>query len=209
MVNFRLPYFARTPSEFWRGWHISLSTWLRDYLYVPLGGNRQSVAKTYRNLTLTMLLGGLWHGASWTFIVWGAYQGLILVLYRIAHVDEWIETRTRTGFYGHHVQHAAGYCHVLVGRHRVAFLSGGIDDRGLGLRRPVESALTGALGSWAVLLSHIAPLVLVQVAQKRSGELELLSLNTGIVGITLKALLIYGLLFLSAKGGQQFIYFDF
>jgi len=83
MINFRQPYFARDPSDFWRRWHISLSSWLRDYLYIPLGGNRGSAARTNRNLILTMLLGGLWHGAAWNFVLWGLYHGVLLVAYRI------------------------------------------------------------------------------------------------------------------------------
>jgi D-alanyl-lipoteichoic acid acyltransferase DltB (MBOAT superfamily) len=75
MVNFRQPYLADSIQDFWRRWHISLSTWLRDYLYIPLGGNRFGERKTYRNLMLTMLLGGLWHGANWTFVVWGGLHG--------------------------------------------------------------------------------------------------------------------------------------
>jgi len=75
MVNFNLPYFVTNPSDFWRRWHISLSTWLRDYLYIPLGGNKKGTLFTYRNLAITMFLGGLWHGAAWTFIIWGAYRG--------------------------------------------------------------------------------------------------------------------------------------
>lgn len=82
MLNFRMPYLALSPSDFWRRWHISLSTWLRDYLYIPLGGSRGSTWKTYRNLMLTMTLGGLWHGANWTFLCWGIYHGLLLCLYR-------------------------------------------------------------------------------------------------------------------------------
>jgi len=81
MVNFRLPYFASSPQEFWQRWHISLSTWLRDYLYVPLGDNRKGPLATYRNLALTMLLGGLWHGAAWNYVLWGAYHGALLILY--------------------------------------------------------------------------------------------------------------------------------
>ena len=75
MVNFRQPYLAENFQDFWRRWHISLSTWLRDYLYIPLGGNRHGERKTYRNLMLTMLLGGLWHGASWRFVIWGGLHG--------------------------------------------------------------------------------------------------------------------------------------
>ncbi len=89
--NFNFPYLAASVTEFWRRWHISLSSWLRDYLYIPLGGNRGSRLFTYRNLMLTMLLGGLWHGAAWTFVVWGAFHGLALVLHR-----EWRRRRPAT-----------------------------------------------------------------------------------------------------------------
>ena len=80
--NFDHPYRATDPSDFWRRWHISLSSFLRDYLYIPLGGSRRGRIATYRNVLITMLLGGLWHGASWTFVLWGGYHGLLLVLYR-------------------------------------------------------------------------------------------------------------------------------
>jgi len=82
-ANFRRPYFSRSFSEFWTRWHISLSSWLRDYLYIPLGGNRHGKARTHRNLLATMLLGGLWHGANWTFIGWGALHGCYLVGQRL------------------------------------------------------------------------------------------------------------------------------
>ena len=81
--NFRFPYFVSTPQDFWRHWHITLSQWLRDYLYIPLGGNRGSRNCVSRNLMLTMLLGGLWHGAAWHFVLWGGYHGLLLVIYRM------------------------------------------------------------------------------------------------------------------------------
>jgi len=83
MTNFRMPYLSGTPREFWSRWHISLSTWLRDYLYIPLGGNRGRALRTSRNLILTMLIGGLWHGAGWTFIAWGLFHGVILCVHRM------------------------------------------------------------------------------------------------------------------------------
>ncbi len=82
--NFRFPYAAIGFSDFWRRWHVSLSSWLRDYLYVPLGGNRKGGGRTYINLMLTMLIGGLWHGASWTFVAWGGLHGLYLAGERLA-----------------------------------------------------------------------------------------------------------------------------
>jgi alginate O-acetyltransferase complex protein AlgI len=80
--NFDRPYAARSITEFWRRWHMSLSRWFRDYLYVPLGGNRGTAAATYRNLVIVFLVTGLWHGANWTFVVWGAYHGLLLLVER-------------------------------------------------------------------------------------------------------------------------------
>jgi D-alanyl-lipoteichoic acid acyltransferase DltB (MBOAT superfamily) len=82
MINFDQPYLSRSMTEFWRRWHISLSTWLRDYLYIPLGGNRHGALQTYRNLMLTMLIGGLWHGAAWTFVIWGGLHGAMLAVER-------------------------------------------------------------------------------------------------------------------------------
>jgi alginate O-acetyltransferase complex protein AlgI len=81
--NFDYPYSATSITEFWRRWHISLSTWLRDYLFIPLGGSRGSRAMYYRNLILTMVLGGLWHGASWNFVVWGAIHGAALIVHKL------------------------------------------------------------------------------------------------------------------------------
>lgn len=82
-INFNKPYFATSPSEFWKRWHISLSTWLRDYLYLPLGGNRKSNKRTYFNLFVVMFLGGLWHGASWNFVIWGILHGSYLAIHKM------------------------------------------------------------------------------------------------------------------------------
>jgi len=82
-INFNKPYFATSPSDFWRRWHISLSSWLRDYLYIPLGGNKKGSKFTYANLMIVMFLGGLWHGASWNFIIWGVLHGSYLAIHKI------------------------------------------------------------------------------------------------------------------------------
>ena len=102
MVNFRQPYFSRTCTEVWTRWHISLSVWLRDYLYISLGGNRKGGIRTYVNLMLTMLLGGLWHGAAWTYVIWGALNGLYLVVERslnVGHPKDWGITRSVLGVF--------------------------------------------------------------------------------------------------------------
>ncbi len=88
--NFDEPYLSRNITEFWRRWHISLSSWLRDYLYIPLGGNRKGSFNTYRNLLITMLLGGLWHGANWTFVIWGGLHGVYLL------IDKWIKGKNKS-----------------------------------------------------------------------------------------------------------------
>jgi alginate O-acetyltransferase complex protein AlgI len=83
MKNFNRPYFAKNISEFWKRWHISLSTWFRDYLYIPLGGNRVPTYRRYFNLFITFMISGLWHGASWNFVIWGALHGIYLVIGQI------------------------------------------------------------------------------------------------------------------------------
>jgi alginate O-acetyltransferase complex protein AlgI len=85
-MNFNFPYISQSITEFWRRWHISLSTWLREYLYIPLGGNRRGEMRTYVNLIIVMLLGGLWHGAAWSFMIWGGAHGVFLALERLMGV---------------------------------------------------------------------------------------------------------------------------
>lgn len=103
--NFDRPFWSRSVQEFWRRWHISLGTWLRDYLYIPLGGSRRGAARTYVNLAVTMTLGGLWHGAAWTFVVWGALHGLALAVHRLYQrrgrpfpMPGWLSWAVTTGF---------------------------------------------------------------------------------------------------------------
>jgi alginate O-acetyltransferase complex protein AlgI len=97
MVNFRQPYLATTLQDFWRRWHISLSSWLRDYLYIPLGGNRKGGSRTYGNLLTTMLIGGLWHGANWTFVIWGGIHGGWLALERLLGLGREQEVQSSWG----------------------------------------------------------------------------------------------------------------
>ena len=94
MTNFQRPYFSKSIAEFWRRWHISLSTWFRDYVYIPLGGNRVSRRKRCGNLLIVFGLSGLWHGANWTFVVWGFFHGALLVLGSL--LSSWLD-RVRTG----------------------------------------------------------------------------------------------------------------
>jgi D-alanyl-lipoteichoic acid acyltransferase DltB (MBOAT superfamily) len=91
-LNFNSPYKSASITEFWRRWHISLSSWLRDYLYISLGGNRKGKFRQYLNLIITMFLGGLWHGASWNFVLWGTFHGIALAVHKI-----WLFIRCEVG----------------------------------------------------------------------------------------------------------------
>lgn len=116
--NFDSPYLSASIAEFWHRWHISLSTWLRDYVYFPLGGNRVGKLKAHRNLLITMVLGGLWHGANWTFVVWGAYHGCLLSLHRVIREHSGSSLffdRLLPGLAGRTVRVAATFLAVTVG----------------------------------------------------------------------------------------------
>ena len=130
LENFNYPYIARSVREFWRRWHISLSTWFRDYLYIPLGGNRHGPVRTGANLLLVFLLCGLWHGASWTFLIWGVYHGIFLVLERVPAVRRLLDRLPAP------LQHAYVLLVVLVGwvffradtfAHALAYLEAMVD----------------------------------------------------------------------------------
>lgn len=111
--NFNMPYASTSITEFWRRWHITLSTWLRDYLYIPLGGNRNGKLMTYRNLFITMLLGGLWHGASWTFVVWGALHGIGLAVHKL-WMEQFPQEQRKTSLVGRFAGWLGTYCFVCL-----------------------------------------------------------------------------------------------
>lgn len=151
--NFNAPYRAVGIRDFWRRWHISLSTWLRDYLYIPLGGNRQGQARTAANLLVTMALGGLWHGANWTFVVWGLYHGALLML---EHVS-WLTPAKLPGLWGR----AATFVLVVVGW--VIFRSTSLSMATDWLGKMAGVGAGAAAWSSALLLWVIAGVVMVNV----------------------------------------------
>jgi alginate O-acetyltransferase complex protein AlgI len=148
-INFNRPYLARNPSDFWRRWHISLSTWLRDYLFIPLGGSRGGPRRTARNLMITMVLGGLWHGAGWNFVLWGAYWGILLVAYHAVKGRSFTPAGGVAGACSDVVKIGMTFCVVLLGW---AFFRVPIEQLGpmlealvslpLGARRPM-AAMSG------------------------------------------------------------------
>jgi D-alanyl-lipoteichoic acid acyltransferase DltB (MBOAT superfamily) len=158
-LNFARPYFATNPADFWRRWHISLSTWLRDYLYVPLGGSREGTYRTYRNLLITMFLGGLWHGAAWHFVAWGVFHGLLLCVYRAA--APLFERVPR-------VVSIVAFFHVTCFGWLLFAVKGLSDVPVLLNNLRVGSAVHGRYVVMSLLL-FAAPLVLMEWAEERSG----------------------------------------
>ena len=202
--NFRMPYFATSPAEFWRRWHVTLSTWLRDYLYIPLGGNRRGTLATYRNLFVTMLLGGLWHGAAWTFVVWGAYHGALLCLHRAIPWPAWTGRRWTRPL-------AVATTFVLVCIGWVFFRATSLSDAGTILERlvvptpgltlaPDVNALVGGIMA-VVLAAHLVG-TFVDVPRL------VRSLPGPLLGAAVACgFLVAGLL--APAGGGAFIYFQF
>ncbi len=211
MLNFNLPYVSRTPSEFWQRWHISLSSWLRDYLYIPLGGNRGSVVGTYRNLTLTMLLGGLWHGASWTFVLWGLFHGIILVIYRILNVDAILYGfKNRPG--SHYTFSILAACIMFI-----FTLYGWLIFRANTMDVLVSYTMGlfsfhnmgDALNQLGQLFYYIGPLLLFQCLQLAKGKTEIFWELPKVLQINIALFVLYCIVFLQPKTAAAFIYFDF
>lgn len=211
VLNFNLPYFSTNPKEFWMRWHISLSTWLRNYLYIPLGGSRHGELMLYRNLMLTMLLGGLWHGAAWNFVLWGFYQGALLATHRMS--EPWLDRvfRSKTDF-GRGLSFAV---RVLCMFQLTCY--GWLLFRADSLHQIATMTRSLFNGSWSyapALFQEVAvfaaPLVAIQCVQYFSGKLNFL--RFGWMGPEFRtaayAALAYFVIFRAAKP-QSFIYFQF
>jgi D-alanyl-lipoteichoic acid acyltransferase DltB (MBOAT superfamily) len=201
MVNFKLPYFATSPSDFWSRWHISLSAWLRDYLYIPLGGNRFGEAITYRNLVVTMLLGGLWHGASWIFVLWGAYHGGILILFRLFEkqrfqIGKWTPIRILLMF----VLTSIGW--VIFRSENIAQLTYFLTHMGLGISAETQPFCKQ-------LVFYLAPLLGIQVLQHWSGDLLIPMKFPKYLRYAFRAYLLIACIALGNYSGGEFIYFQF
>ncbi len=215
MLNFRMPYFAVSPSDFWNRWHISLSSWLRDYLYIPLGGNRHGAAKTYRNLMLTMVLGGLWHGAAWTFVAWGFFHGLILCLYRPfetrLRAKRTTVTPLRSGpiVPGHILSVFIMFQLTCIGW--LFFRADSIGQVwGMVQRMFSGFALTPfAIGSASMIAFYVLPLLIFEFWLERKGDLLALLKTRWWVRGLVYGYVILMLWFFPALGQYEFIYFQF
>lgn len=206
MVNFRLPYFATSPSDFWRRWHISLSTWLRDYLYIPLGGNRGGKSRLYRNLMITMILGGLWHGAAWTFVLWGGFHGVILILYRVLGQDSDERRPSRWGsvFMGLLMFHIVCFGWLIFRAQNLTTI--GIFVRSIFLNPHWSPEAVACLKSF-IFYSWF--LVLFQIIQASYKTLNPMAHLPGFVRLNIWIIVIMSLLSIASKSSQEFIYFAF
>jgi D-alanyl-lipoteichoic acid acyltransferase DltB (MBOAT superfamily) len=209
--NFEQPYLSRNITEFWRRWHISLSSFLHDYLYVPLGGNRISTSRTYVNLMLVMLLGGLWHGASWTFVIWGGLHGLALVLDRaFGRTSERDTERALTMRQIPAIVGTFGLVSVLWVFFRASSLSNAIDFF-RGMASGLTSSVPGAFNPDDVLIIVAAFTIMVAmdlVDRHRETSKPLVRLTPFAQG-TIAAAAFVLLLVFSGAAPAPFIYFQF
>lgn len=207
MDNFRMPYLATSPADFWHRWHISLSTWLRDYLYIPLGGNRGGAFRTYRNLMLTMTIGGLWHGANWTFICWGIYHGMLLCFWRPFERRKDKNTPTHP---------AVHFLKVLVMFQLVCFgwLMFRAQNMGqvwsmLHLMLTDHHWTSGSVYSFSVIIFLAGPLMLFEIwLDGRRDLLALVKIHWLVRGLAY-SYLIWMLQVFPAESAHEFIYFQF
>ena len=208
LLNFRLPYLATGPSDFWQRWHVSLSTWLRDYLYIPLGGNRGSRFKTYRNMFLVMALGGLWHGAAWPYVLWGSYHGVLLVLERlILDARGKNATGRQYGILGEWVRIVLFWIPMLIGMAIVKCRS--VEQFWHLMTHQSFELSERAQAGFEALLYFSWPLVVVQLAQHFSKDL-LVPLRLPLVGRALLfAAMILVMMVFGVREPVEFFYFQF
>ncbi len=208
-LNFNLPYFATSPRDFWTRWHISLSTWLRDYLYIPLGGGRNGKFRTCRNLMLTMALGGLWHGAAWTFVVWGIYHGILLVAHRLA--TPWLDRIQPSDPVDRACWKAL---RIVVTFHLVClgwlFFRAESMQQALGMLSAIINRPAIPVATYLVPIALlIIPLWLVQLVQYTARDLNVISRTPWYVRSVFYTACFYAIVLAGQFGGRQFIYYQF
>ena len=208
-LNFDIPYAARGPREFWRRWHISLSEWLRDYLYFPLGGSQQRRGKVFLTLMVVMALGGLWHGAQWHFVFWGIYHGLLLAGYRLANAESSSQARksvVQNGLAGLLMFHFTCLGWMLFRIESMGQIST-VEARLFDFTGDWFSSL--ALGDLYLLMLYSALVIALQVFQYRSNN-PLVSLGWNLpTRVALYVAIYLSLTLGGAYDGPQFIYFQF
>jgi len=211
MKNFEQPYFSRNISEFWKRWHISLSSWLKDYLYIPLGGNRKGLTRTTINIMLTMLLGGLWHGASWNFVIWGGLHGFYLVVHKLfLGKKKVLQNKIATINSRDIINIFATNCLVLVTW--LFFRSTSFNDTKLFFAKIINWESSEFTSRFlGIVISYLIVIFILDFFEYRSGShTYLLRLKSKplLMGI-LSALFLVTLVYLFQSDNQPFIYFQF
>ena len=199
MLNFNLPYFACSPKDFWRRWHISLSTWFRDYIYIPLGGNQRGLKRTILNLFLTMAIAGLWHGAGWNFILWGLWHGLILSVF-----SSFLPKKNYSKFIGWFLT-------------MIFVFYGWLLFRAVSLEQIVNYTINIFNNEYPIwfsayvynLLIFTLPFILIQFHKKYLGEPKYNNKQNTFLNLSICAFKIYFILMFWSSDGTQFIYFQF
>lgn len=204
--NFNMPYISKNVTEFWRRWHISLSTWLKEYLYISLGGNRKGKMRQYANLFIVMLLGGLWHGASWNFVLWGALHGVGLAVHKI-YMDYIIRGRTINSYFYNFVSWLVTLIFVIIAW--VFFRSVDFSTSLLIVEKMLFLHETTGTDWYALSLFIVIPiLILSHFVGNRLGNHLYLPLNS-FKGLFLLFFILLGLLLLAPVSSSPFIYFQF
>ncbi len=214
MVNFNLPYASTSPREFWQRWHISLSTWLKDYLYIPLGGNRRGTILTYRNLAITMLLGGLWHGAAWNFVLWGAYWGILLILHRLIQpqLEAVKPLRRRPAAAAWKTVRVVFFFHLIClswlffraqSLQQIQQMLGGL------LHNFSFAAYPGWRPDALLMAIYLWALLAIEFCQYRTDNLEIVRAWPATLRIFAILLLVFSILILGVNKPNYFIYFQF
>ena len=208
MINFKRPYFVTNPREFWSRWHISLSNWLKHYLYIPLGGNRKGNLRMHINLMITMVLGGLWHGASLNFVLWGIYHGIVLCLYHYSEKYKFFSNTPK-------LLRWLGF-HLIVGFSWVLFRIDNMDDFLMFIKKlpffifEKSYLLTFFIKPLLFILLITIPFWIIEIiSEKKEQDTNFFIKNGSLLsGFSMSVLLIFILIF-GNFSEYEFIYFQF
>lgn len=201
-LNFNLPYFSNSFREFWHRWHMTLSTWLRDYLYIPLGGSKKGALRMYAAIATTMLLGGLWHGASWTFVLWGGYQAVLLIIERM------LEKKSVKGKPYSFIRNIICFHLIILGW--LFFRAQSFEQ----ISQMIRALLFNFhpfvnRSSWMQLGMLLFPLLVIQIWQFKSKDLMVLYNQGWLLKTVIYAAMTYLLIGWGVMQAQEFIYFQF
>ncbi|WP_147515381.1 MBOAT family O-acyltransferase [Massilibacterium senegalense] len=204
--NFNMPYVSKSVTEFWRRWHISLSTWLKEYLYISLGGNRKGKVRQYMNLMIVMLLGGLWHGASWNFVIWGGLHGVALGIHKV-YMDYIRQPNQKESYMYNFFSWLLTFIFICIAW--VFFRSKDFTNSLIIIQKMFFMNGVEGINWYATSLFIIIPVIVIaHFIGKKLGDYAYFKLNT-FKGLFVLFFVLFGLLFLTPVNSSPFIYFQF